>query len=245
MLLWEKMDVKISNLRLYLFNNNMHLVSPLVYIIFVDSFKFLQPCPQSKIMLSIRCIHNITLSILSLMMLIGISIANYQTNKYNTLNCLLCKQYESNWYLDISTKTFLYSKYMEWFDTLFLHLSGKEISTLHYTHHMSTAFLMYMNMIDYISPSIFVCVWLNCFVHIFMYLYFAYPKGFLFKYRKYITQFQILQHVICLITIFYTNNLKNCNQNKFGNLSGLLGYLIYLFYFLMFYFKSYFSYKKN
>ena len=235
------MDVKISNLRLYLFNNNMHLVSPLVYIIFVDSFKFLQPCPQSKIMLSIRCIHNITLSILSLMMLIGISIANYQTNKYNTLNCLLCKQYESNWYLDISTKTFLYSKYMEWFDTLFLHLSGKEISTLHYTHHMSTAFLMYMNMIDYISPSIFVCVWLNCFVHIFMYWYFAFPRGYLYKFRKLITICQIVQHVVCLSSIGYTFFIDNCEQNKYGGKLGILLYFMYLFYFSLFYIKSYFK----
>lgn len=38
---------------------------------------------------------------------------------------------------------FLWSKYWEWLDTLFLHLSGKPISQLQYTHHMSTAMLVY------------------------------------------------------------------------------------------------------
>ena len=106
---------------------------------------------------------------------------------------------------------------------------------------MTTAILMYSNMIEYISPHIFIFMSLNCFVHIFMYWYFAYPRGFLFKYRKYITQFQILQHIICLLTIIYTNNLNNCNQNKYGNIAGLIAYLMYLFYFLMFYIKSYIS----
>ena len=219
----------------------MHLASPLIYGLFVNSFKFINPCPQSNLMLTCRCIHNITLSVLSLSMLIGISIANYQTNKFSSINSLLCDRYEPNWYLDISTKTFLYSKYLEWFDTLFLHLSEKKISTLHYTHHMSVAFLTYLNMIDYISPNIFICVWINCFVHTFMYWYFAFPKGFLFKYRKAITQIQIMQHIICILSIGYTFMLDNCEQNKYGGLCGLYLYLMYLFYFSSFYLQSYFK----
>lgn len=222
----------------------LHLLSPFLYSLFVYLLLKINPCPNSIIMKTSRYIHNLFLSFLSLIMFLGILIGNYQTNKLISLNNLLCNPYNNNYYAHVSSQIFLYSKYLEWGDTLFLHLSGKPISMLQYTHHMTTAILMYSNTVEYLSPHIFIFMGLNCFVHIFMYLYFAYPKGYLFKYRKYITQFQIVQHIICLITIFYTNTLKNCTQNKFGNISGLLAYLMYLFYFMMFYFKSYF-YNKN
>lgn len=221
--------------------NLLHIFSPFLYILFVFFIKKITPCPDSIIMKYLRFSHNIFLSLSSFIMLISIIIANIETNKIYPLNNLLCLPYNNNLFANKSTELFLYSKYVEWGDTLFLHLSGKPISMLQYTHHMTTAILMYSNMIEYISPHIFIFMGLNCFVHIFMYWYFAYPRGFLFKYRKYITQFQILQHIICLLTIIYTNNLNNCNQNKYGNIAGLIAYLMYLFYFLMFYIKSYIS----
>lgn len=59
-------------------------------------------------------------------MFVGISLGNYQANKFNSLNDLLCKKYDNNISL-ISVNFFLYSKYIEWFDSLFLHLSDKKI----------------------------------------------------------------------------------------------------------------------
>ena len=172
-------------------------------------------------------------------MLIGITVANYQTYKFNTLNNLLCVPYNNNIYSTISVTLFLYSKYIEWGDTLYLHLSGKPISQLQYTHHMSTAFLLYCNMVDYISPHMYIFMSLNCFVHIWMYWYFAYPGGYLKKYKVLITQSQIVQHIVCLVTIIYTSFLDNCDQNKYGNSVGFLLYMMYLLYFSMFYFKNY------
>lgn len=72
-----------------------------------------------------------------------------------------------------------------------------------------------------------------------MYWYFAYPNGRLNKFKKLITKIQILQHIICLTTIVYTLNLKNCDVNKLGNFIGLLLYLMYLFYFGLFYIRTY------
>ena len=216
---------------------SIHLFSPFMYILYVKLITLLPICSYSITMQKFRKLHNITLSILSLLMFLGILYSNYISNKLYSLNNLLCLSYsESNRIFYLTTNVFLYSKYLEWLDTLFLHLSNKSITTLHYTHHMSTAFLMYNNMS---SSHIFIFISTNCLVHIPMYWYFAYPNGRLNKFKKLITKIQILQHIICLTTIVYTLNLENCNVNKLGNLIGLLLYLMYLIYFILFYIKIY------
>jgi len=219
--------------------DNLHILSPLLYGLFVYKLKSIKPCPDSYFMKFARYHHNIFLSVLSFLMLIGITIGNYQTDKLNSINNMLCKSYDNNYYALTSSQLFLYSKYIEWGDTLFLHLSGKTISMLQYTHHMSTAFLMYFNTSYYLSPHIYVFMSSNCLIHVIMYLYFAYPNGFLNKYRKIITQMQIVQHIICLSTIFHTTCLDNCKQNPHGNELGFILYSMYLFYFSLFYLKAY------
>lgn len=219
--------------------DSLHILSPLLYALFVSKLKTIKPCPDNYFMKLARYHHNIFLSVLSFLMLIGITIGNYQTNKLSSINNILCKSYDNNYYSTISSQLFLYSKYIEWGDTMFLHLSGKKISMLQYTHHMTTALLMYLNTSYYLSPHIFVFMSLNCIIHVIMYLYFAYPNGFLSKYKKIITQSQIIQHIICLSTIFYTTILDNCKQNPYGNESGFILYSMYLFYFSLFYLKSY------
>ena len=161
---------------------SIHLISPLIYIIFVKLFYFVSPNPESHKIKLIRKIYNISMSFLSIIMLISITISTYSSNKLKSLDSLLCLPYNNNILIYWSTYIILYSKYIEWFDTLFLHLSDKPISWLQYTHHMSTTILVYVHIHDNISPLIFVFQALNCFVHIPMYWYFAYPKGFLSKF---------------------------------------------------------------
>ena len=220
---------------------SIHIVSPFIYILFVKLLVLVPSCPESKFMRYCRKIHNIILSILSFLMLVGITYGIYSVGKFNSFNDLICLTYDDNSISYISTYVFLYSKYIEWGDTLFLHLSGKPILMLQYTHHMTTGFLMYLNLEKYISPSIFVFQALNCFVHVPMYWYFAFPKGLLYKNRKMITQAQIIQHVLCLITVFFTMTKDNCDQNRYGRLCALFLYSMYLCYFSLFYVRSYFK----
>ena len=154
--------------------------------------------------------------------------------KLNSIYSLLCFNNKSI-VTTFSVYTFLYSKYIEWFDTLFLVLSNRKISWLQYTHHMSTAILVYLNIYPFISPFISVFIILNCFVHILMYWYFAYPKGYLRKWRSYITKLQIIQHILCLITIISVNFISNCSQNIYGLILGFFLYSVYLIFFLHFY----------
>ena len=72
-----------------------------------------------------------------------------------------------------------------------------------------------------------------------MYWYFAFPKGFLGKYKSLITKSQILQHTIVLFSIIYSQLNKNCNVNNIGNIIGLMLYSMYLIYFILFYSKNY------
>lgn len=223
--------------------NYIHLISPGLYAVFVHNIQEFEPCPEDILMKLVRYYHNIFLSLLSAFMFIMITIGNYQTGKFDSLNNLLCGSYGNNWYAHTGAQLFLWSKYLEWGDTLFLHLSNKPISMLQYTHHMSTAFLMYKNYEEYLSPHIYIFMGSNCFVHVFMYWYFAEPKGWLYPYREYITRLQILQHIVCLYTIYKTYMIgsETCEQNKYGNFYGALMYSMYLFYFVSFYMKKYTS----
>lgn len=219
----------------------LHIISPGLYALFISMSQTITPCPNNTFMKLARYHHNIFLSILSGIMLLMITIGNYQTGKFNSINDFLCSSYGNNWYANIGAKMFLWSKYLEWGDSLFLHLSNKSISMLQYTHHMSTAFLMHTNFDEYLSPHMYVFMGSNCFVHIWMYWYFAEPKGWLYPYRQYITRIQIVQHILCLYTIYKTYMIgsETCEQNKYGNFFGALMYSMYLFYFISFYINKY------
>lgn len=225
----------------------LHISSPILYVGFVNLIQQYPSCPNCKYMKILRQNHNVMMSSLSGFMLLMITVGNFQTGKFESINDLLCLPYGDNFSAHIGATVFLWSKYLEWIDTLFLHMSEKPISMLHYTHHMSTAFLMYMNYYDYLSPHMYMFMGSNCFVHIWMYWYFADPNGWLYPYRMYITQIQIVQHIACLATIAYTYALghEQCEQNKYGNFFGSLMYLMYLGFFAKFYIEKYLIKYKN
>ena len=219
----------------------IHILSPLLYSLFVKIICFIPECSKSKTMLMFRKAHNIFLSILSLYMFVIITYETARIGKFSSIESLLCSSYNNNKNVINISNMFLYSKYIEWLDTLFLHLSGKNISMLQYTHHMTTAITVYINIVDYVSPYAMIPMGLNCFVHIPMYWYFAYPKGVLYNFRQLITTSQIIQHIIVIISIIKTMMIENCEQNIYGSKFGLLMYFMYLFYFAKFYIHSYFT----
>ena len=218
----------------------IHTFSPILYIYFVKSFRLFTP-RDTILIKKFRKIHNLNLSILSFFMFLGITYGTYQESKFSSINNLICSSYNNNKIAYYSVNLFLWSKYLEWLDTLFLYLSRKKITWLQYSHHMSTAFLTYNNINQVISPYSFIPMGLNCLIHIPMYYYFAYPKCFLYNYIHYITLFQIIQHIICFTMKSYTLYFYyDCEQNYIGNILGFNLYLMYFLFFLQFYFKKYY-----
>ena len=222
---------------------SIHNLSPLIYIFFVDFIKNIKPIPDSLKMKKIRLIYNVYMSFLSAWMLYGIIVGTYETSKFSSIYNFICKDYGYNYMIEAFTKLFLYSKYIEYLDTLFLVLSGKSISWLQYTHHASTAILVYNNMNTTIIPQVSLFIMMNCFVHIPMYWYFAYPRGLLYPVRQFITMIQIIQHIIAVTVISITPYIENCKYNYIGNRLGLLLYGVYLTFFIVFYMKKYIERK--
>ena len=220
--------------------DSFHLASPIVYVGFVYCLQQLPQFPDNSFMIFFRRLHNINLSVWSGIMLFSAIVGQIQESKFSTMDSFLCNGYNNNEFMNLTIKMFLWSKYVEWGDTLFLHLSNRPISMLQYTHHMSTAILTYVAFDQtIISPYSLIFIGTNTLVHIPMYWYFAYPKGFLHKYRKMITQSQIVQHIVCLGVIIYTSVVDDCSQAEYVNPFGMAMYSMYLFYFVMFYANTY------
>ena len=73
------------------------------------------------------------------------------------------------------------------------------MSDLHYTHHMR-AFLLYYNINNEVGSSALILIGLNCFVHIFMYYYFAFPYSFMSKFKINYTN-SISSTFYCIINV--------------------------------------------
>ena len=66
-----------------------HFISPFTYALFVKSFSLINTCPNNSLMIKIRKIHNINLSILSTVMLLGFTFANYKDDKITAFDTSL------------------------------------------------------------------------------------------------------------------------------------------------------------
>ena len=96
------------------------------------------------------------------------------------------------------------SKYLDYFDTLFIILRGKETQQLSYLHvyHHSTigiiwGFLLYRGHGN--GTAAFGCL-INSAVHLVMYShYLCTSLGYRNPFKKYITKAQLLQFVVCLL----------------------------------------------
>jgi elongation of very long chain fatty acids protein 4 len=96
------------------------------------------------------------------------------------------------------------SKYLDYFDTLFIILRGKtkqQLTFLHIYHHSSIAVVWgyLLNIGHGNGTAAFGCL-INSFIHLIMYSHYLYTSfGYTNPYKKYITQLQLTQFVLCII----------------------------------------------
>lgn len=225
------------------FEGYIHVLSPFIYKSYVSGLEDTKTkIVPNNLLNNIKYCYNFFMAVLSLYMLYLVVTANIETKKFYSIYGMLCSSYGENKTIRYASRLFLYSKYIEWLDTLFLVYYNKPVSNLHYYHHMSTAFLTYMNIIEYPSPSLIVFMGSNCLVHYFMYLYYLDPTKWNSKSKKMLTISQIVQHIICLITLIKTEKLNidgGCQQNKYGGRVAIILYGMYLIHFSCFYIEKY------
>jgi hypothetical protein len=139
---------------------------------------------------------------------------------------------------------FVYSKYIELFDTVFLILRKKHVSFLHWFHH-ATVVLLSVHALAYYSPAALIMSGMNAIVHSVMYTYYALagirkqPP----RWGKVLTKLQLVQ--MCLGVFLGIANyvgqkgIENCHSVTNHNAMILAIYMSYLVLFTQFYFKKY------
>lgn len=187
-------------------------------------------------------IHNIFMSVLSLVMLIGLLWGAWRENRFVSMETFLCNRVQEvqPGLVQFSMYIFYLSKMTEFIDTFLLVLSKKKLIWLHKVHHLTTMSLVWHA--QHINqPSEILCGGLNCFVHVIMYFYFAKPIKFI---RPWITITQISQFVLVLMAISYASYRRYtsdfpCQGTEHGEWHGELLYGVYLTMFANFFVQQY------
>lgn len=137
---------------------------------------------------------------------------------------------------------FTLSKFVEFGDTLFLALRGRELTNLHTFHHAMTLALTW-TLFERRASTGLVCVAMNSFIHTVMYFYYAavlHPKArkLLIPHSQWITVVQISQMVIgVLVNVLATIELlgeRPCHVPPFCVFAAGALYLIYAAMFVQF-----------
>lgn len=169
--------------------------------------------------------YNITISIISWLIF---SVTLYENINNLNLISLTCENR-----INSMITLFYILKYIEWCDTIFLVIKNKNISFLHYFHHMIVPLFVYINSaFDNTAGQSYVII-SNSLAHGLMYMYYAYPKK-LKNYSKIITFVQTVQHLGALALIFtqlYQYNNSECKFHKEVVLISLTNYIIFFYEF--------------
>lgn len=169
--------------------------------------------------------YNITISICSWFIFF---VTLYENIYLLNTSALTCSNHNNS-----MITIFYYLKYIEWLDTIFLVIKKKNISFLHYFHHMIVPLFVYANSAFMNTAGQSYVILSNSLAHGLMYMYYAYPKN-LKKYSKLVTFVQTIQHLgallILIIQLFNYYN-DDCKYNKDFVIISLINYFIFFYEF--------------
>ena len=169
--------------------------------------------------------YNITISLVSWFIFFVTLYENWNQLNYSGLVC-------SNHYNSMIT-LFYYLKYIEWTDTIFLVIKKKNLSFLHYFHHMIVPLFVYANYAFVNTAGQSYVIMSNSLAHGLMYLYYAYPKE-LKRYSKMVTFVQTTQHLgalVILVLQIYNFFNEECRYNKEFVIISSINYFIFFYEF--------------
>ena len=168
--------------------------------------------------------YNITISLVSWFIFFVTLYENW--NMLNTSSLVCSNHYNS------MISLFYYLKYIEWSDTIFLVIKKKNISFLHYFHHMIVPIFVYANYAFVNTAGQSYVMLSNSLAHGLMYIYYAYPKK-LKRYSKIVTFIQTTVLGALLILVLQILNYFNedCRFNKEFVIISLVNYFIFFYEF--------------
>jgi elongation of very long chain fatty acids protein 6 len=159
-----------------------------------------------------------------------------------------------DWYLGGATgfllTLFIYSKFAELLDTIFLIIRKKEIIFLHWFHHVTVLLFCWHSFHVSTATGLWFAA-INYFVHSIMYTYYALAiYGFkpVFKLAIYITTIQIVQMILGISVILYAAYTQivlgsPCNVDPVNWKLGLAMYASYFVLFSLLFYQKYFQPK--
>lgn len=181
---------------------------------------------------------NIFMSLLSLLLLVNSfiymkDISNYNYS-YNYNDNIVNINYNN---LNNELNFLLSTKIIEWIDTFFIVINGRDLIFLHYYHHATIVPLFKYGMLT-LTHSAQWLNFINSFIHFFMYMYYSNPK--FFKIIKiYITKLQIIQFTVFLILAYIPIYYEEIEQQKILLYACNTYVFSLLLLFIIFYFRKY------
>lgn len=142
---------------------------------------------------------------------------------------------------------FIYSKYIELIDTVFLVIRKKPVNFLHWYHH-STVLLYCVHASQWQQTTGMIFCVMNYFVHAIMYYYYYLAAQRIFpKWAHYVTKLQLSQMVVGVATVgchaYYRATIPSCDAGDVNLAWAGIMYFSYFLLFLQFYIQRYLTQK--
>merc|ERR1711865_714544 len=143
---------------------------------------------------------------------------------------------------------FYYSKYVEYLDTVWLVLKGKEVSFLQTFHHFGAPWDVYLG-IRFANEGLWIFIFLNAFIHTVVYTYYAITAaGVPYPAKPLITFMQISQFVGGLIVAWPYKDVPCFRASQSMMFSWVFNYFYVgsvLLLFMHFFYNDNFNKKKK
>jgi len=145
-------------------------------------------------------------------------------------------------------RLFYYSKYVEYLDTVWLVLKGKEVSLLQTFHHFGAPWDVFLGL-KFQNEGLWIFVFLNAFIHTVMYTYYAITAaGVPYPAKPLITAMQICQFISGFVVVFPYKDIPCFRASQGMMFSWVFNYVYVggvLVLFLHFFYNDNFSKKKG
>lgn len=166
--------------------------------------------------------HNYFMTVVSVLLILACGYFYYDVTQLTGLpiydfkgNSLSTERFKSTFFMKLMLFCQI-TKVIEWVDTIWLILRGKDLVLLHCFHHATILIAFFTGMY---TGALFWIGMVNSFIHIIMYAYYA-KVQFIKPYARYLTQLQLFQlaggcffNTFTLYIDFHENSVKYSQVN--------------------------------